>query len=93
MVRGGYIKNVANGVYSQYPPMNRISRKIEEIIRDEMEELQGETHAFSRYITKVTGANVQMLADEQEAVWLQRRRQHHRELGVASPKSWVLNKS
>ena len=27
MVRGGYIKNVANGIYSQFPPMKRISRK------------------------------------------------------------------
>ena len=35
MVRGGYIKNVANGIYSQFPPMKRISQKIEAIIRDE----------------------------------------------------------
>ena len=34
MVRGGYIKNVANGVYSQYPIMKRISRKIVEMVRD-----------------------------------------------------------
>lgn len=27
MVRGGYIKNVANGIYSQFPPMKRISQK------------------------------------------------------------------
>lgn len=31
MVRGGYIKNVANGIYSQFPPMKRISQKIENI--------------------------------------------------------------
>ena len=46
MVRGGYIKNVANGVYSQYPPMNRISRKIEEIIRDEMDKADGQEVKF-----------------------------------------------
>ena len=58
-----------------------------------VKELQGEGHTFSRSIAKVTGTNVQMLADELEAMWLQGRRQHHRELGVASLKSWVLNKS
>ena len=33
-IRGGYIKYVANGIYSLYPPMKRITRKIEEIIRE-----------------------------------------------------------
>ena len=46
MVRGGYIKNVANGVYSQYPVMKRISRKIENIIRDEMDKLDGQEVLF-----------------------------------------------
>lgn len=36
-VRGGYIKYVANGIYSLYPPMTRITRKIEDIIRQEMD--------------------------------------------------------
>ena len=36
-VRGGYIKYVANGIYSLYPPMQRITAKIENIIREEMD--------------------------------------------------------
>lgn len=36
-LRGGYIKNVANGIYSLYPPMKRITAKIENIIREEMD--------------------------------------------------------
>ncbi len=36
-VRGGYIKYVANGIYSLYPPMKRITAKIENIIREEMD--------------------------------------------------------
>ncbi len=36
-VRGGYIKYVANGIYSLYPPMKRITAKIENIIRQEMD--------------------------------------------------------
>ena len=34
MIRGGYMKNVANGIYSSYMPLRRITRKIEQIIRD-----------------------------------------------------------
>lgn len=36
-VRGGYIKYVANGIFSLYPPMRRITAKIENIIREEMD--------------------------------------------------------
>lgn len=36
-VRGGYIKYVANGIYSLYPPMKRVTAKIENIIRQEMD--------------------------------------------------------
>ena len=33
MIRGGYIKYVANGIYSSFMPMKRTLRKIENIIR------------------------------------------------------------
>ena len=33
MIRGGYMKYVANGIYSSYTPLRRITHKIEEIIR------------------------------------------------------------
>lgn len=46
MVRGGYIKNVANGIYSQFPPMKKISQKIENIIRDEMDKIDGQEVLF-----------------------------------------------
>ena len=36
-IRGGYIKYVSNGIYSLYPPMKRITQKIENIIREEMD--------------------------------------------------------
>ncbi|MDO4977078.1 MAG: proline--tRNA ligase [Eubacteriales bacterium] len=36
-VRGGYVKYVANGIFSLYPPMKRITAKIENIIRQEMD--------------------------------------------------------
>lgn len=46
MVRGGYIKNVANGIFSQFPPMKRIAQKIENIIRDEMDKIGGQEVLF-----------------------------------------------
>ena len=46
MLRGGYMKYVANGIYSQYPPLRRICRKIEQIIREEMDALGGQEVLF-----------------------------------------------
>lgn len=45
-IRGGYIKYVANGIYSLYPPMKRITKKIEEIIREEMDAIDGQEVMF-----------------------------------------------
>ena len=43
MVRGGYIENVAKwNLILQFPPMKRISQKIEAIIRDEMDKIDGQ---------------------------------------------------
>lgn len=46
MVRGGYIKYVANGIYSSYLPLRRITHKIEEIIRQEMDAIDGQEVLF-----------------------------------------------
>lgn len=46
MTRGGYIKYVANGIYSNYPPLKRITRKIEQIIREEMDAADGQEVMF-----------------------------------------------
>ncbi|MBS6195119.1 MAG: proline--tRNA ligase [Clostridiales bacterium] len=45
-VRGGYIKYVSNGIYSLYPPMKRITKKIENIIREEMDAIDGQEVMF-----------------------------------------------
>ena len=45
-IRGGYAKNVANGIFSLYPPMKRITKKIEQIIRDEMDAIDGQEVMF-----------------------------------------------
>lgn len=46
MVRGGYIKYVANGIYSSYMPLKRITRKIEQIMREEMDAIDGQEVTF-----------------------------------------------
>ena len=46
MVRGGYLKNVANGIYSSFTPLKRIARKIEQIIREEMDAIDGQEVQF-----------------------------------------------
>ncbi len=46
MIRGGYMKNVANGVFSQFPPLKRITAKIEAIIRQEMDAIDGQEVLF-----------------------------------------------
>ena len=46
MVRGGYIKQVANGIYSSFTPLKRITQKIEQIIRQEMDAIDGQEVQF-----------------------------------------------
>ncbi|MCH5266632.1 MAG: proline--tRNA ligase [Lachnospiraceae bacterium] len=46
MMRGGYMKDVAKGLYSQYMPLKRICRKIEAIIREEMDAIDGQEVLF-----------------------------------------------
>jgi len=46
MVRGGYMKYVANGIFSQFPVLKRITKKIEDIIRKEMDAIDGQEVLF-----------------------------------------------
>jgi len=46
MMRGGYIKHVSNGMFSFYPGMKKIAKKIENIIREEMDAIDGQEVLF-----------------------------------------------
>ena len=46
MVRGGYMKYVANGIFSSFMPLKRITRKIEQILREEMDKIDGQEVQF-----------------------------------------------
>ena len=46
MTKGGYMKPVASGIYSLFMPTQRISRKIQQIIREEMDAIDGQEVLF-----------------------------------------------
>ena len=46
MVRGGYMKNVGNGIFSEFPALKRVTSKIEGIIREEMDAIDGQEVLF-----------------------------------------------
>lgn len=46
MIRGGYMKYVGNGIFSLYTPLKRITRKIEQILREEMDAIDGQEVLF-----------------------------------------------
>ena len=46
MMRGGYIKPVGNGIYTLFPITKRITAKIEKIIREEMNHIDGQELLF-----------------------------------------------
>ena len=46
LLRGGYIRQVSNGIFSLLPPARRATRKIEQIIREEMDRVGGQEVLF-----------------------------------------------
>ena len=46
MTRGGYMKYMHNGIYSLFAPTKRITKKIENIIREEMDRIDGQEVMF-----------------------------------------------
>lgn len=45
-VRGGYVKQVSNGIFSLYTPMKKVTQNIERIIREEMDALDSQEVMF-----------------------------------------------
>ena len=56
MVRGGYIKQVGNGIYSLMPPARRIHNKIEAILRQEMDRIDGQEVLFPQRFGRLPDA-------------------------------------
>ncbi len=62
LLRGGYARQVANGIYSLLPPGLRVARKIERILREEMD--------------RVGGQEVMMPVAQPAELWLESGRYH-----------------
>lgn len=46
LLRGGYVRQVANGIYSMLLPAKKVAMKIEQIIREEMNKVDGQEVLF-----------------------------------------------
>ena len=46
LIRGGYVRQVSNGIFSMLNPAKRIASKIENIIREEMNKIDGQEVLF-----------------------------------------------
>lgn len=46
LLRGGYVRQVTNGIYTLLPPAKRVAAKIENIIREEMDAIDGQEVLF-----------------------------------------------
>ncbi|MCI8590036.1 MAG: proline--tRNA ligase [Clostridiales bacterium] len=64
MARGGYMKYMANGIFSLYMPGKRIMKKIEAILRDEMDRIDGQEVTFP----VVMPASLWMLSGRYESI-------------------------
>lgn len=71
MVKGGYIKYVANGIYSSFLPLKRITRKIEQILREEMDKVDGQEVQFPVVCRIYLGRPEDMKASETSCFVLQ----------------------
>ena len=76
MVRGGYIKYMANGIFSSYAPTKRITKKIEQIIREEMDKIDGQEVQFPVVMpaslwqdTKASAVSCYVLQTATECLW------------------------
>lgn len=46
LLRGGYVRQVSNGIFSMLMPAKRVAKKIEAIIREEMDRIDGQEVLF-----------------------------------------------
>lgn len=46
LIRAGYIKQVSNGIYTLLPPAQKVSLKLQQIIREEMDAIDGQEVLF-----------------------------------------------
>lgn len=88
--RAGYIKQVANGIYTFMPPAQRVSKKIQDIIREEMDAVGGQEVLFPVVMPKeLWDLSGRYSAIGQELVRFKDRSQHDLVLGMTHEEAAV----
>ena len=83
LIRGGYIYKEMAGVYSYLPLGLRVIRKIENIIREEMNTIGGQEIAMTALQEKETWEPTNQWDDEKVDVWFKTKLKNDTELGLA----------
>ncbi|TAL49101.1 prolyl-tRNA synthetase [Patescibacteria group bacterium] len=83
LIRGGFINKEMAGVYSFLPLGLRVLRKIEDIIREEMDKIGGQEVFLSSLQNPETWKKTKRWADEDTDIWLKTKSKFGGEYGLA----------
>lgn len=83
LIKGGFINKEMAGVYSYMPLGLRVFKKIENIIREEMNAIGGQEVVMSSLQERETWEPTNQWADDQVDVWFKTKLKNETELGLA----------
>ena len=83
LIKAGFINKEMAGVYSYMPLGLRVIKKIENIIREEMEAIGGQEVTLTALQEKSTWEPTNQWADDQVDVWFKTKLKNDTELGLA----------
>lgn len=90
LLRAGYIKQVSNGIYTLLPPAQRVTKKIENIIREEMDKIGGQEVLFPVVMPKeIWEKSGRYYSIGQEMVRFKDRNNHDMLLGMTHEEAAV----
>lgn len=82
LIKGGFIEKVMAGVYGYLPLGLRVLKKIENIIREEMNTIGGQEITLTALQEKSTWEPTNQWADDQVDVWFKTKLKNETELGL-----------
>lgn len=83
LIRGGFIHKEMAGVYSYLPLGLRVIKKIEQIIREEMNAIDGQEVVLTALQERATWEPTNQWSDDQVDVWFKTKLKNDTELGLA----------
>lgn len=82
LIKGGFVEKVMAGVYGYLPLGLRVLKKIENIIREEMNAIGGQEITLTALQEKSTWEPTNQWADDQVDVWFKTKLKNETELGL-----------